>query len=407
MKKKTGFLLCFIMTLMMSLTAFAESRNESDNNENLSTADIFLSVIEYEKQIEKEQPAIQAYEQIIEGLQIVLPSDAKFPNYPDSFGGAYYKDEHLYVCLTDDLPGTKSVYMNLVSNPDILRFELVQNSYNDLYNLSLQIAENMDEDISSVSVNIYENAVEIGVPADNGKFEQTKNKIGKKLKFKQSENIIFVREEKSCPSATELIGGQNISWEKAGESYNGTIGIGGTWNGKPAVLTAGHCVVTGAKYRHLSKNGKVFGTGAYRRYSNAQFYDYGIITLDTEAGLDFVTTNKVKNNSNFTTITDVPAIPILLGATVCKYGQKKGFAVGTVDKVNSIAEYTGMTLKGMYRATFTSGTGASGDSGSPVYSGHKIYGIYSGDDSKSNSGSATHFWFTPIQGVDDFVVRVS
>ena len=67
-----------------------------------------------------------------------------------------------------------------MSNPDILRFELVQNSYNDLYNLSLQIAENTDEDISSVSVNIYDNAVEIGI-ADNDHFEQTRKKIGKSV----------------------------------------------------------------------------------------------------------------------------------------------------------------------------------------------------------------------------------
>lgn len=44
-----------------------------------------------EKIIEEEKPANEAYDQIIEKLGIVLPSDPDYPNYPDNYGGAYYK----------------------------------------------------------------------------------------------------------------------------------------------------------------------------------------------------------------------------------------------------------------------------------------------------------------------------
>lgn len=71
-----------------------------------------------------------------------------------------------------------------------------------------------------------------------------------------------------------------------------------------------------------------------------------------------------------------------------------------------IVSYTnGPLLYGMSKETFTSGTGYKGDSGGPIYSGHKLYGIYSGDD--SNPDDATYFWYSPIYGAAGFTIKTS
>lgn len=56
--------------------------------------------------------------------------------------------------------------------------------------------------------------------------------------------------------------------------------------------------------------------------------------------------------------------------------------------------------------------GAKGDSGGPIYSGHKLYGIYSGDASEvDRNGNITrksgHYWYSPIHGAGGFTVRTS
>lgn len=45
---------------------------------------------EIEKQIQKEQVAIITYNEILEKLDIALPHEVNYPNYPEEFGGCYY-----------------------------------------------------------------------------------------------------------------------------------------------------------------------------------------------------------------------------------------------------------------------------------------------------------------------------
>ena len=56
-------------------------------------------------------------------------------------------------------------------------------------------------------------------------------------------------------------------------------------------------------------------------------YDYSIITIVTPSS--YTLTNKVANNSSYTTITDI-ATSNLVGTTVCKYGYNGEFATGTI-----------------------------------------------------------------------------
>lgn len=385
MKKMTSLLLTLLMTLCIAAPVSATEQLPSN------TYPTSLSV---EAQIAKEQPAIDAYDQINSALEIVPASDPSFPNYPDDFGGAYYQNEKLVICLTDNSSDHQQFYLNLVDDPDVIRFETVDHSYNDLYSLSMDIADSVSSSVSSISVDIPSNEIVIGAPSSTlSTIPSTMSELGVPIKY--------IEEDQSSVSA-DVLGGGKITY---GSSV-GTVTICGTSKGSNAVLTAGHCVTEGTAYKY---NGSTLGTGYYSCYKTEQFYDYGVIKV---TGSGQTMTNKVYNNANYTTITSTKSVSSsLVGTTVCKYGASRGFATGTVDKVNAVVSYTsGVTLYGMSRVTFNSDSpnkGYKGDSGSPVYAGHVLYGIYSGDNADTSTGSdATFYWFSPINGVGSDVFSV-
>ncbi len=100
---------------------------------------------------------------------------------------------------------------------------------------------------------------------------------------------------------------------------------------------------------------------------------------------------------------------------MCKYGSRSNFSTGTIALVNSVDYYSdfGYYIYGLTKVTidsaYTQG-GAKGDSGGPVYVGHKLYGIYNSDDSVETNGSitqwASYFWYSPIHGVNTNVFTV-
>lgn len=388
MKKLSSLLLALVMALCIVFPTSAADQFPPNT---------YPTSISVEAQIAKEQPAINAYDQINSALGIVPTSDPSFPNYPDDFGGAYYQNEKLVICLTDNSSDCQQFYLNLVDNPDVIRFETVDYSYNDLYSLSLDIADSITSSVSSISVDIPSNEIIIGAPSDD--LSAIPNTISE-----TDAPIKFVEEDQSSVSA-EVLGGGKLT----NESGYGTVTICGTSKGSNAVLTAGHCVTEGTSYKY---NGSTLGTGYYRCYETEHFYDYGIIKV-TSSGQTM--TNKVYNNVNYTTITSTESVSSsLVGITVCKYGAARGFGTGTVDKVNAVVSYSsGVTLYGMSKVTFNSDSpnkGYKGDSGSPVYAGHVLYGIYSGDDANTSTQTdATYYWFSPINGVgiDIFSVKTN
>ena len=111
-----------------------------------------------------EQLAIDAHEEILTALGIVLPSDPAYPNYPDNFGGAYYQDGKLHICLTDNTRQAQQTYASLVSVPSVLVFESVEYSYNDLYKGSMLLARDPDLSFSGIGVDVIRNAISVGTP---------------------------------------------------------------------------------------------------------------------------------------------------------------------------------------------------------------------------------------------------
>lgn len=393
MRKRVVANLC-IVVLVFSMISTVAGAKETEQYQ-----DDFAISREVQDMLDEQAPAIHAYEEILEGLGITIPSDPMYPNYPDEYGGAYYQDKQLYICLTEDTANNREKYLSLITDDSVVRFITVDHSYNDLYELSLQVAESYGATISSVGVDIKENAVDIGVQENLA--ARTMPAIVESIESTISRNtsipIQYSYEEKASSSATELIGGKEIT--------GGTMTISGTWQGKNAILTAGHCVTVGNTYRY---EGSKVGTGVYTRYETEQFYDYGVIEV-TESG--FTSTNKVLNNVNATTITStLRSSSGLVGTSVCKYGKVEDFGVATIKKVDAVVSYNkGPTLYGMSKAEFTSGTGYKGDSGGPIYLEHKLYGIYSGDDADKDdrTKTATYFWYSPIYGAAGFTVKTS
>lgn len=408
MKKVFTFFLSLAMLFSLSVGAYADENEALPMNTFPITEDIMTK-------INKEQPAIDAYEEINIGLGIVDPSHPAFPNYPDNFGGAYYADEKLHLCLTDNSLQTQLEYAALVSDPSVLVFETANYSYNDLYEGALLIAEESGVSFSSISVDVCDNAISVGLP-----FQQAtpqRQSVVSKISAANDSSlpISYTYEEKASSSATEIRGGQKITWTESGSTYFGTIAICGTWQGADALLTAGHCVSIDTTYK---LGGTVVGVGAYSRYDMDQFYDYGVIRYT--GGNNFTASNKVLNNANATTITStLSSSSGLVGTTVCKYGSKTYFSTGEIDRVNAIVDYGEVLLYGMTKVIdpdFDENTsptiGAKGDSGGPIYAGHKLYGIYSGDASAVDSnGNITrksgHYWYSPIHGAGGFTVRTS
>lgn len=402
MKKLFSLFMSLAMLLSLSAGVLAVETETLPVN----TVPLPTSIAE---QINKEQPAIDAYEEIHIGLGIVDPSNPVFPNYPDTFGGAYYADEKLHISLTDNTRQTQLEYIALVSDPTILVFESAEYSYNELYAASLLIANEIGSSISSVSVDMINNEISVGLPFQQATAQRQSIEAEITAANRTDLPVNFAYEAKSSAS-DEIIGGQEITWP----GYSGTLTICGTWQGSPAILTAGHCVNVGTTYR---VGGDILGTGAFRRYDMDQFYDYGVIRY---TGTNFTHTNKVLNNANYTTITStLTSSSGLANTTVCKYGKKTAFSTGEIDKVNAIVNYGDVVLYGMtkviipdYDESSSPTIGAKGDSGGPVYSGHKLYGIYSGDGSVVNSsGTITkksdHFWYSPIYGAAGFTVKTT
>jgi hypothetical protein len=361
-----------------------------------------------EMQIEKEKTANYSYEQMVQEFGLSSNSDFHFPNYPNEYGGAYYRDEKLCVCLTNTNENIQLYFSSLVDHPEILEFVPVKHSYNELYDTSILIAKNMPDGLSSISIDIINNTIDIGVPYKLGseQYEIIESRISEILGVANDINIEY-SEEQQASISVELKGGQKICW---GSSSFGTLTICGTWQGNAAILTAGHCVTVGSTYKHLTSSGSTLGTGSFRKYDSEQFYDYGVVTLPSGYSSTFTPTNKVLNSVNYTTITStLTSSSGLVGTTVCKYGAKKGFGVATINNVDSIVYYSdGTKLYGMTKATFTSGAGYKGDSGGPIYSGHKLYGIYSGDNANTSTlTDATYFWYSPIYGASGFTVKTS
>lgn len=390
--KKLSKILSAVLVLMLLFSLIAYANSEVDEKLSVNT---FPTTEEVDKIIEEQRPAQEAYEQILDAFFTTKNGDII---YPDNFGGAYYKDGYLYVNIVGSSENVKSSYMNTV-NDDVVKTQTVSYSYNELEKLMMSIAPLKIDGVTGLEIDVYTNTVGVSIDSDKN-FDEVKMDILSNLQKEYGNDEIpvsFTIAEKSYPQT--IWGGDQI---ESPTSY-ATAGICGTWQGSPAILTAGHAVDVGASYSHVP-SGNTMGTGLYRQYRSDELYDHGVISVTSS---NLTLTNRVHNNSNYTSITStLRSGSGLVGTVICKYGYRTGFSLAEIKSTNTVAYYGNIAIYGLMRGEITSGNSRSGDSGGPYYLGHVLYGVHSGGH--ENAGVGSNVYFSPIYAVpSSFVVKTN
>lgn len=179
----------------------------------------------------------------------------------------------------------------------------------------------------------------------------------------------------------------------------GTICVGGTYNGKQAIITAGHCV-NYVDEKIMISGSTPLGTVRRRKFLHQTPGDYAIIELSTLFGA----TNKIFAPTSGQTHTIKGAYPNApVGTAIRKHGNATKYSYGTIEKMNSTANYDNVLILNLGSALMTGGSSSiavsNGDSGGPVYvlSGgqYLITGIVSGRD-KNKVGNKYRMYFCDI-----------
>lgn len=408
------FLSIFLCLCMCLTPAFALS--DQSESVPINTLPTTAAVNEI---IAAEQPLVDAYQNMLE----TFVNDNGVVEYPATYAGAFIEDGVLHINIIE---GSTPTYVLQRNETDKISIHEVPYSYNALQELSSEIVSLNIPNVTSVGVSDRDNEVHIGINKNtfsNSKSEEAflnsiedKVKSAIRLKCATDNKIVPYEdfpiecylEEPASVSATTLQGGIPIT--NADNGYGFSLAICGTYygndpSGEDAILTCGHDMSVGDT---IKVSGTTLGEIQSRMFTAGERYDYGIATISNSSA--FTSTNRVLNNSNYTTITDI-ARSNPVGTTVCKYG-RNGFANAVIIYSDRSVNYNNIGyIHGLVHCTVESayvGYCGGGDSGGSIYRGHDFHGIYSGDNrSPITATNATKFYYTPVYGVPNFSVRTS
>lgn len=392
-----------LMVCMLSPTTVAVSEEAETIPVNT-----FPTTAEVNQIIESEQPLVDAYHELMESFP-VSSGEIVYPSY---YAGAYIENGVLVVNVTDDAV--------VPINDDVVVYQTVEYSYNELQEIVEKLISLDISNVTSIGVSDRDNEIHIGINENILSAQQ--EGLGA---IKENIEAIYLEEyydtgldedlpiecfweEPASLSATTLQGGMAITNSSTGSGFS--ISICGTYygdnvSGERAVLTCGHGMTVGNTIR---VSGTTLGTVAAKNFTSGERYDWGIIKITNTSG--FTSTNRVLNNSNYTTITGISTSnPV--GTTICKYG-RNGFATGVIIYSDRAVNYTDVGyIHGLVHVTVESqyvGNCGGGDSGGCIYRGHDFYGTYSGDNRDPiTATNATKFYYSPVYGVMNFSVQTS
>ena len=180
-------------------------------------------------------------------------------------------------------------------------------------------------------------------------------------------------ERVSTPLASTITGGDAIY----GGQFRCSLGFNvrnsaGTY----FFLTAGHCGNIASSWYANSAHTTLLGT---RAGSSFPGNDYAIVRYSTS-----FTNHPGTVGSQDITSAGTPSV----GQTVTRRGSTTGVHSGRVTALNATVNYAEGTVTGLIRTTVCA---EGGDSGGPLYSGTRAYGLTSGGSGNCSSGGTTFF----------------
>jgi streptogrisin D len=141
-------------------------------------------------------------------------------------------------------------------------------------------------------------------------------------------------------------------------------------------LTAGHCGNIASSWYANSAHTTLLGTTAGSSFPGN---DYAIVRYSST-----FTNHPGAVGSQDITSAGTPAV----GQVVTRRGSTTGIHSGTVTALNATVTYAEGTVRGLIRTTVCA---EGGDSGGPLYSGTRAYGLTSGGSGNCTTGGTTFF----------------
>ena len=291
--------------------------------------------------------------------------------YPEDFAGDYIEYNILYIQVTNEQ--AVSHYKELLKDyEEVIEFEIVENSYEDLYNETEAFAKELSRDYGVVSytVDVKENKGLVNVIASD--YEAVMNDTGVMSAYtnrKSESNLLIEAVDNYVVRTASLVGGTPLS--------NGissmTLGGSGLYGNATAFITCGHGLSAGDR---VNCGGTQIGKVAINQFANNQYGDFSIIT----AASSYTPTSDVFTSSGNIThyggyLTD-PAV----GTYLYSYGAESGQCYGVVTErnVTSIDIDYGFAIKGLTEMDILSGSVVGGDSGGPFRNDDYFCGVLSG-----------------------------
>lgn len=279
MKKRTirnwGIaLILLLLSGIVMLTASAVSNTpqavDVTLNEKLATSAPTNEISEEELMniIESQQPAITAHEEFQENL--VWDNELGDYLYPDTFAGAYLDKETFQLCvaLTDCSEKIKAEYNKYFSDPAVVSYVEAEYSYNDLLAIKEEVKASCDN-ITSIGINQRKNIVSVGLSSEASVQNMSQSAA------RSAMPIEVYYEGSGVLDSIELRGGDSFGPV--------TLGVCGTFNGTPALLTCGHGPM--GEGDGIILNSTALATVTKVQWANNQPFDYAIITIDNDTGI--------------------------------------------------------------------------------------------------------------------------
>lgn len=268
--------------------------------------------------------------------------------YPDEYAGEYIDDNGMLVIqLAEYGESLEAKYYAMTGYSDVVRFEYVEYSYNELRQVYEEIMSLYNEyDIVKSCIDTYNNQIELFVSEDDY------NDLLNDDYIKLNSNYLSVGIGTPAMATEELYGGAEITDPNGGSS----IGFGGYYSGQDAILTCGHSKEVGdSVYRNGNKIGEITFVRANTDESSLSLNPGD--TLGDFAIVELTGSNKsscqIMGGNSIVQISGIRSNPPI-GTTVYKYGAVTGLTYSEIVRKNVTQEFT--VIDGLKRQDYyTSG----------------------------------------------------